>query len=667
MAAVFEIKGPDGATYEVTAPDEASALSAFTSFAGYSGGKPAPDKYQQAAQADIAAASDMPRAGPGYVHQFIHGATLGGDTALMAGLETPLEMIKRGTTSPIEGYNYAKAREDAELNNARQDNGLLGTGMEMAGGLVGGGALTKGGITATRALAPDAGIVTRTLANAGDAALQGGIQGFNEGNGIGDRVNKAITGAASGAGIGGGLTAGGAIIGGTVGKIGSAVRGHFAPESAARAQIARAVTESGQTPADIENALRQAATEGQGQFTVADALGNPGQRMLSTVARANGEGRTAVVNALESRQAGQGRRVANALSEGFEAPATAEQTRTTMEGARETAADEQYGAVRNDAQPVDVQNVLDHIDANVPTEPAAPDTISGRLQRYRNMLTDGENNLSDFAQVQRVRSELSDEIQTARQSGQGNRARMLGQVLNRLDTSLENASRGFRQANANFAQSSRNIDAIDQGRTAALRGRTEDTIPAYNALTPEGQAGYRAGYVDPLIEGAQGPASGVNKARPFTSDAFRDEAATMAPGNDLMQRRLGRENTMFQTRNTALGGSKTFDNMADNEAMAVDPALAVGVIANALHGNFVGALHKLGSAGASFFGNTPAVRAAVGRYLLQNGTTLAPGQLQAAIDQTVARIQRNARLAQMIGSASTSSLVTAQNRYRNGP
>src|SRR6516165_6652683 len=46
----------------------------------------------------------------------------------------------------------------------------------------------------------------------------------------------------------------------------------------------------------------------------------------------------------------------------------------------------------------------------------------------------------------------------------------------------------------------------------------------------------------------------------------------MAPGNDLLQRRLGREMTMFETRNAALGGSKTADNLADADALGIDPS-----------------------------------------------------------------------------------------------
>jgi hypothetical protein len=111
-------------------------------------------------------------------------------------------------------------------------------------------------------------------------------------------------------------------------------------------------------------------------------------------------------------------------------------------------------------------------------------------------------------------------VQSAQRSGHGSRARLLRGVLREVDQAMEEASGGYLAVNRNFAQATRNIEAIDQGRAAAVRGRSEDTIPAFNRLTPEGQAAYRAGCVD--IEAAQGGAYGVNKARPLTSDAVRD-------------------------------------------------------------------------------------------------------------------------------------------------
>jgi len=124
------------------------------------------------------------------------------------------------------------------------------------------------------------------------------------------------------------------------------------PEGLARRQVARAIVESGEAPDEIARALQQAQVEGQGNFTVADALDNAGQRMPSTVARAPGEGRTAAVNFLENRQAGQGRRVSSALAEGFDTRETAAQTESRLTQARNDADDAEFAAVRNDAKPV---------------------------------------------------------------------------------------------------------------------------------------------------------------------------------------------------------------------------------------------------------------------------------------------------------------------------
>ncbi len=623
---------------------------------------PPPDKYQQAAIDEQAAlkAKGIDE-GAGLTRRLAHGATLGADSTLIAGALAPIEAIKRGVGLG-EGYDYAKAREDQILNDARANTGAAGTAAELLGGGVAGGGLARGGITTGRFLSSAApGLLGRTATSAADAGALGGVAGFNEGNGLSDRLSKAGQGAFTNAMIGGALPVAGAVTGAVASPIISNILARIDPEGYGQRQVARAIIESGRPTTEIASDVTNAANEGQGVFNVADAMGNSGQRLLSSVARAPGPGRTDVVNALENRQAGQGRRVANALSEGFGSRMTPDQLRANMEAERGGIADTDYGAVRNDAQPVDVQNVLDHIDANVPAEPAAPDTISGRLQRYRNMLAGDEGNLSDFTQAQRVRSELSDEIDNAFRNGQGNRARMLGQVLTRLDTALENASPGFRQANRNFAQASRNIEAIDAGRDAAMRGRTEDTIPAYQALSPRGQQAFRTGYVDPLIQQAQGAALGVNKVRPLLGDAMQDEAGAMAPGNDLMQRRFGREQTMFETRNAALGGSKTADNLADADALGIDPS----VVGHIISGNWGGAVRHLIHAGSrAVTGNTPAVRQAVANILLRNGANVTPAQLDQLVGETVRKIQTVQNLAMNAGRVATGATAVAP-RKRN--
>jgi hypothetical protein len=422
--------------------------------------------------------------------------------------------------------------------------------------------------------------------------------------------------------------------------------------------VARAIAESGRPTAEIANEISSAAAEGQPQFTLADALGNSGQRMISTVARAPGEGRTAVVNALEARQAGQGRRISSALAEGFNSPETAAQTEARLTAARDAEADTAYGAVRDDAKPVDVSNAIAAIDRTISPGTAfhtgiANDSVESALAGIRNKLTDGRSNLTDFRAVQRVRGDISDMAQAAQQSGYGNKARLLRGVLRELDASMENASAGHLAANRGFAQASRDIEAVQTGRDAFNRGRTEDVVPAFQSLRPEAQQAFRAGYVDPAIAQAQGAPFGVNKARPLINDAFQAESQVMAPGNELMQRRIGREQTMFETRNAALGGSRTADNLADAEALGIDPSVVGHVISGNWHGAIGSILHA-GARGAT--GNTPAVREAVSRILLRTGANMTPPQLDQMVSRTISQIQFLQHLARSgVGAAAVTN------------
>jgi hypothetical protein len=221
---------------------------------------------------------------------------------------------------------------------------------------------------------------------------------------------------------------------------------------------------------------------------------------------------------------------------------------------------------------------------------------------------------------------------------------------------MEAASAGYRQANRNFAQASTDIGAVQQGRQAAMRGRTEDIIPEFQAQSPQGQAAYRAGYVDPLIQQTQGAAFGVNKARPLINDAFEAEANSMAPGSALMQRRIGRENTMFQTRNAATGNSKTAENLADDAAMGVDPTM----IGQVLSGNWSGALRSVLASGSNALsGNTPAVRQAVADILMTRGSNVNAAQFQRMIDETIQRIQRVQQMARSLGRGAAGGLAVA--------
>ena len=659
---MIEVELPDGRVVEINTTDPKVAAQAAQKFLS-SSEAPKPDKYQQAAieKRDLLkskgydSTASIPR-------RVIQGASLNfADEILAAGL-VPGEMIARGTLNPAEAYRYTKAAQDLSLEDARKQGGVsgaVGTVSEILGGVGTGLGAARAGLSFARNLLPNSGIFARSAAAAGDGAAAGLLAGAGEGNSLSERAGNAATGGLVGGGVGAVAPGAIALGGQALSPIISNIRARANPEGFARTQAARGVIESGQTPADLARSVAAANADGQGMFTLADAMGNAGQRMLSTTTRAPGRARTDVVEFLDQRQAGQGRRVANSLSEGFEAPHTAAQTEARLTAQRSADADAAYGQVRNGAGQVNLVGPINHLDSIIGTQPGqitrpANDSVEAALLPFRERLM--SVNPDDFAAVQRIRGDMADAAQSAMQGGYGNRARLIGQAVRQLDAAMENASSGFRRANANFAQASRDIEAVGQGRDAAMRGRTEDIIPQFQSLQPRGQQAFRAGYADPLIQQAQGAAFGANKARPLINDAFADEAAAMAPRNAQMQRRIGREDTMFQTRHAAVGNSKTAENLADDGAMGIDPTL----VGQLLSGNWGGALRSALGAGQNMLsGNTPQVREEVARILLQRGQNVNPANIQRMLDEVVNRMQLVQQIARQLGRGASGGLAVA--------
>lgn len=605
-----------------------------------------PYKLQARAEYDRLKARGVP-IDMGYTERMIHGMTLGASDELMAAALTPFEMVKRGIWSPVEGYRHRKAFEDLLLEEARKSQGVPGHIAEIAGGVGTGMGAARAGMTLYK---PAVGLLNNAARGAVEGAGYGAASGFlGEGNSLEERAKGALKAIPIGAAVGGALPLVARAVGTIAAPVISNIRARLNPEGAAASQVARAVEESGRAPAEIVADVAAAAHEGQPMFTVADAMGNAGQNKLKTAASAPGPGRTAAANFLEARQAGQGRRVQNTIAEGFDAPMTAEQAQAALTADRKAVSDVAFPAARVNAGPVDLSRAVQAIDATLQpgvTQIARPqsglrnDTIESALEGIRSRLTDNRSVLTDYTAVERVRGDLSDQVQAAARAGQGNRARLLGGVLREMDAAMENASPGFRAANARHEQMSRNIDAVAEGRTAAQRGRSEDVVRTFGARTPENQQPYRVGYADRLIENAQG-APGVNKARFVAPE--EELAALAAPGRGpVMQRRLARENTMFDTRHKVTGGSRTAENLADAEAMAVDPS----ILAALMHGNLASAGGRaLSHASNALTGNTPAVRESLARILLDAGHG---ATLERTVGPQMARIARNNALVQAL-------------------
>ncbi|WP_273727470.1 hypothetical protein [Brucella gallinifaecis] len=514
-------------------------------------------------------------------------------------------------TVPFGGdydYNLGRMRE-AERRAADDHAGAYYGGM-ITGGVGTGVGMAKGGVSLTaNAMNAGKGLNRVAGASALEGALFGAGQGFGSGEGNFD--NRAL-GSVKGAVAGGvlGVAAPYAIAGASAASkpIVAPLMSRLNPQKYADAALDTALSRSGTSADKIARALESARADGQDMFSVADAMGHQGRRMLSTVVRTPNDARQDVFEQLVRRQTGQGDRLVNALSEGFGATDTAAQRTASLTAARDTMADANYAAARASAGPVNVAPVIQHIDDTIrpgvqqivsPVDDIAGDSIERALTGFRARMTDDISNLTDFNRVLTLKKDVSDAVKVAERAGQGNRARVLGQLNNQLDQVLEKASPAYRGANDTFKSQSKIIDAVETGQNAASsRMRAADNIDTFAGLHPGERIAFRSGYADPWITRVEAASSSptTNKARMLITDKTAKEFPAFAVPSkaDQMARRIGREQKMFATANEAMGGSKTADNLADMADMAnFDPSIVSGLMRGSIKDTAVAAFTKL--------------------------------------------------------------------------
>lgn len=665
----YMLTGPDGKKFKVTAPDQQSALNAFRKHVGgQSSAGMAPDIGLGGSLGMDAEISSMtpdvtvhnraiqnrerlPWWGKplldieDVVGLAANGMTFGfGDKAL-AKVD---ELVGRGTYD----QRLAKRRQDTE--DARTRAGVKGAIAEIGGSVLPAAKAAQLGLSATR--------IPGFVGKYGGMALDG--LGFGALTAAGNDQDIL-----SGAAIGGALGAGGQAAGAVLGPIVKPFAARLNPQKATQEVMLKAMNEAGTNPQALADDLMRARADGQTEYALMDAMGYPGQRLASTVVRTPSEGRTPMVDFLEKRQAGQGRRVSSYLSEGFGANETAAQRAQTFTDRRNTKANVDYTAARAAATAVDVMPAVAQIDnllggSPVPRIPndVAADSLEGTLDRVRRKLVndDGSVQVVGFDKVLRIKQELDDQIGKALRAGENNKARMLTNVKKELDVALQTSSAPYGRAAKRFASSSKAIDAIETGKSAAMRGRSEDTIPAFGKLNRMEKIGFRTGYADPLIAQAQGAAVGANKVRPLINDAFEQEfPAFAAPGKGpQMGRRIAREKTMFDTMSESLRGSKTANNMADEaDLSAFDPS----IWGNVLTGNLTGAAKNAVLQGMSALAGQPAsVRKMLSEALRVTDPNIALQNLNQAVAQINASQQQKQAIVRALMLLGTAGAVQSQ-------
>jgi len=575
----------------------------------------------------------------------IDAGILGGALGATPDGEYGVDLFNYGT--PI-GERYTALRDQTRdrYDAAQERNPGPFTVGQMAGAIVPLGAFNP--------VTPGASLGRATATMAGLGAVEGGLQGAGQGDAEtwGGLASDAAWGAGFGGVFGGAavpVVAGvRAVLDPAFGVVRSTVTGAASPSRAGRT-VARTMQRSGMSMDDLAASLRAAQVDGQDVFSAADALGDPGQRTLAGVARSPGEGSKIIRDFLDQRQLGQVDRVGSFLNDALETPSTAAQRNLALTAERRATGAANYGDARMQANPVDVTGALGVIDdrlsqINVPGmgQAVAPSPLDRTLQSFRARLAvppanlpPGTTNmaLSDFGRVFEVKREIDGAIGAATRAGDGYQVQMLTTLKNSLDDALAQSSAPYTAARDTYRAQSQVLDAIPTGADAAgRRVRTDDALDAYrglptapaggtipaipgNAMPPDAQAAFRAGYGDRLLSPIENARPGTNVVPDLLTDKNTAMLQEMATDPALLQRQLDRERTMFETRHMATGGSPTSNLLQD-----IDDVNSAGAnITEAVMSPRASIIKMLGTqAGNMLTGSDEKTRALIARALMQS-------------------------------------------------
>lgn len=538
---------------------------------------------------------------------FSQGATYGFVDEASSALASALGGTPGGGVGDYSQPFSERYRANLESTRGKQEQSRQENPMQFGAGEL------AGGTAQALATAPIATGATLP-ATVGRGGLLGAAEGALYGAGVSngeDVSGNAMRGAVIGGGIG--LAAPLAVAGGAAVK--DIVRGGAdnvldrASKSRAQRSIAQTMNRSGQSADDITRAVTSAQDAGQPMYRAVDAMGDAGRRRLSGIVRGGGDNSSDIADFLRQRTIDAPDRMAGFTDEAFGLDG---KTRQVLEGEvkgnRKSVADALYTRAAKDAKPVDVRSTVATLDDTISqmtnsgiNPPATVREMMSLRDKLAGMTPDGNpTTLSDYRSVLQTWRELRDKIDgwyKAPGSDMKSVAAAMEPVRDGLEASLAQSSDLFSTANQLYRRGSQVLEGFETGSQAAKRaGRADDTIRAFEALSPQEQMAARIGYGDETIKRIEGMnAEAPNVSRQVASTKRKAEIAAMALDPEEYAARIAREGDMFKTFNTALGGSRTADNLNDIADVGTLADLSRAG-ADASIGNSAGAISNIFSA-----------------------------------------------------------------------
>lgn len=507
------------------------------------------------------------------VRSIASGATFGYADEFAAKMD---ELTGRGGSYE---QNVAKERaRDADIPAAISVPGEIG-------GAVASTLLAAPVVAGTR-VAQAASALPRVLKFGGIGAVEGGLSG--SGNATeGNRVGGAVTGAAIGAPVG----AGAPYIVQGVGKTANAVRNAFSPEANVSTDLGRAILRDADDPASLMQRANDLSIDRPGVATLADAGGENVRGLVERVAQTPGAGRTQVVPALTQRQQGQAMRLANDLRSLTGTTRTAHQAITEVTAERAAAARPLYQQAYDEGDQALWSPGLERLTG----APSFQRAMRGAVQAWKDQaIADGFGSMNPGALVENglirfqggnvgvpafpnlqfwdyTKRILDDQVRTAINSGQGQKAQALTRITQEFRNELDRlAPESYRAARDSWAGPSRYMDAIEEGRNIlSTRVSGEELSAALPHMSEAEREGFRLGAISAIIGRMGNDAAKLGDMTKYLrSPEVRTKLAAIMPDENAARewaRRLDFEVSSSELTGRSLGNSATARRLAERQ------------------------------------------------------------------------------------------------------
>lgn len=680
------------------------------------------DKYRTAAAVDLNAQELGAAAVPGlqtvhdYGKRLVSGLGVNWKDELDAIVGAPIESIRRGV-NPVEGYRYAKARENLALERARERTGLTGTLVEAAGGLASGGRGVLGrAIPAGQAVIQRApGALARWTGSVGRGAGAGAIAGAGEGDAIGERLQSGLIGGAIGGAVGGALPPllyGGSLLTRPVTNYVRSLRaqpgtGAQSMDDIALDQVGRAIERSRKTGAEISREVADANASGQ-PYVLAEGIGLEGQRKLAGLAKTPGEHRQIMDDWLTQRDLGRTDRTRSAISHGLgvDLSRSADEAREILTRRAQAASRPFYQAAEA-VRPVwseRMQQFFEHptfrqalgrgyhaeeLEALARGRPFNPrDYAITQFNEAGDPILSAVPNMRSIHLMKRGIDDMLEQHRnpvTGRIDSNNPTVQGLQRAQQAMLREVDALNPAYAQARARYAGPAQVRRAVDFGENIAQnRYDARDMRRQFAGQNAPTQQGTRIGYANrmsrqlgettetgPLPKALRTP-DGIRQLEQLSlyqgPRAPRPVNPLDPPGSprqyfpDRMGRAIEREKVMRDTLVKARGGSQTMENAADMADSAVPGAQDVaGFVSNLFGGNWGGAARQaLPAVGRVLTGDTEAIRMATTRLLMARD----PRQVQHIL-QNVADLQARRRAAAAARARGGGVAVAPDQQRRN--